>query len=46
MRRAAAAGVVAYWAFLTGKKVMYFGRDGESHTEWFPGAAPANADSN
>lgn len=45
MRRAAAAGVVAYWAFLTGKKVMYFGRNGEIHTEWFPGAAPTNADS-
>lgn len=44
MRRAAAAGVVAYWAFLTGKKVMYFGHDGEIHTEWFPGAAPANAE--
>jgi uncharacterized protein YbcV (DUF1398 family) len=43
MRRAAAAGVVAYWAFLTGKKVMYFGRNGQVHTEWFPGAAPTEA---
>ncbi len=46
MRRAAAAGVVAYWAFLTGKKVMYFGHGGEIHTEWFPGAAPAKSDEN
>ncbi len=40
MRQAAAAGVVAYWAFLTGKKVIYFGRKGEFHVEYFPGAAP------
>jgi uncharacterized protein YbcV (DUF1398 family) len=39
MRQAAAAGVVAYWAFLTGKRVMYFGRKGEFHVEEFPGAA-------
>jgi uncharacterized protein YbcV (DUF1398 family) len=36
-KRSAAAGVIAYWAFLTGKKVTYFGRKGESHTEEFPG---------
>lgn len=30
------AGVAAYWAFLTGKKVIYFGRKGELHTEEFP----------
>jgi len=36
MKRAAAAGVIAYWAFLTGKKVIYFGRKGESHVEDFP----------
>jgi uncharacterized protein YbcV (DUF1398 family) len=35
-KRSAAAGVIAYWAFLTGKKVLYFGRKGESHTEEFP----------
>lgn len=39
MRQAAAAGVVAYWAFLTGKRVMYFSRKGEFHVEEFPGAA-------
>jgi len=36
MQRAAAAGVIAYWAFLSGRKVVYFGRKGESHTELFP----------
>ena len=35
---ATAAGVVGYWAFLTGRKVVYFGRKGEMHTEMFPGA--------
>jgi uncharacterized protein YbcV (DUF1398 family) len=39
MKRSAAAGVIAYWAFLTGKKVIYFGRKGEFHIEEFPGAA-------
>jgi uncharacterized protein YbcV (DUF1398 family) len=38
MKRSAAAGVIAYWAFLTGKKVIYFGRKGEIHIEEFPGA--------
>jgi uncharacterized protein YbcV (DUF1398 family) len=36
MKRSAAAGVIAYWSFLTGKKVIYFGRKGESHVEEFP----------
>lgn len=40
MRRAAAAGTVAYWAEVTGKRVIYFGRTGDMHVEWFPGAAP------
>ena len=34
--RAAAAGVIGYWAFLTGAKVIYFGRQGEFHVENFP----------
>ncbi len=34
------AGVVGYWAFLTGKKVIYFGRKGETHTELFPPPQP------
>jgi uncharacterized protein YbcV (DUF1398 family) len=36
VKRSTAAGVIAYWAFLTGKKVIYFGRKGETHTEEFP----------
>jgi uncharacterized protein YbcV (DUF1398 family) len=35
-----AAGVIGYWAFLTGKKVIYFGRKGELHIEEFPKAKP------
>jgi uncharacterized protein YbcV (DUF1398 family) len=38
MRQASAAGVVGYWAFLAGKKVIYFGRKGEFHVENFPDA--------
>jgi uncharacterized protein YbcV (DUF1398 family) len=38
MKRSAAAGVIAYWAFLAGKKVVYFGRKGEAHVEEFPRA--------
>lgn len=33
-----AAGCVGYFVQLTGKCVQYFGRNGEIHTEWFPGA--------
>jgi uncharacterized protein YbcV (DUF1398 family) len=40
-RRAMAAGVQGYFAFLRGKRVTYFGRQGDEHTEWFPGAKPA-----
>lgn len=43
MRLMAAAGVVGYWAYLTGKRVVYFGRQGDMHTEWFPGAQPEDA---
>ncbi len=39
LRRAKLAGTVAYWAFLAGKKVIYFGRKGEFHVEEFPRAA-------
>lgn len=39
-RRAMAAGVQGYFAFLRGKRVTYFGRQGDEHTEWFPGAQP------
>ena len=39
-RRAMEAGVQGYFAFLRGKRVTYFGRQGNQHTEWFPGARP------
>ena len=38
VKRATAAGVLGYWAFLTGRQVVYFGRKGEQHVEKFPGA--------
>jgi uncharacterized protein YbcV (DUF1398 family) len=37
-RRATAAGVQSYYAFLRGQRVTYLGRAGDQHTEWFPGA--------
>ncbi len=40
-RRAMEAGTQGYFAFLRGKRVIYFDRQGDQHTEWFPGAAPA-----
>jgi uncharacterized protein YbcV (DUF1398 family) len=39
-RRAMAAGVQGYFAFLRGQRVTYLGRTGDQHTEWFPGAKP------
>lgn len=40
-RRAILAGVQGYIAFLRGKRVTYWGRAGDQHTEWFPGASPS-----
>jgi uncharacterized protein YbcV (DUF1398 family) len=37
-RRAMAADVQSYFAFLRGQRVTYLGRTGDQHTEWFPGA--------
>ena len=37
-RQALAAGCVGYFVQITGKCVQYFGRNGEIHTEWFPGS--------
>ena len=34
------AGVQGYIAFLRGQRVTYWGRNGDQHTEWFPGARP------
>lgn len=42
-RRAVESGVAGYFAFLSGKRVIYFGRQGDQHVEWFPGAKPAEA---
>jgi uncharacterized protein YbcV (DUF1398 family) len=39
-RRAMEAGVQGYFAFLRGQRVIYFGRGGDEHTEWFPGSGP------
>jgi len=36
VKRSTAAGVIGYWAFLTGKRVIYFGRKGQQHIEEFP----------
>jgi uncharacterized protein YbcV (DUF1398 family) len=36
VKRSTAAGVIGYWAFLSGKRVVYFGRKGEQHIEEFP----------
>jgi uncharacterized protein YbcV (DUF1398 family) len=40
-RRAMEAGTQGYFAFHRGKRVTYIGRQGDQHTEWFPGAVPA-----
>jgi len=40
VKRSVAAGVIAYWAFLAGKRVIYFGRKGEFHVEEFPRPKP------
>lgn len=41
--RAMRAGVQGYIAYLRGRRVSYFGRQGDQHTEWFPGARPSDA---
>jgi uncharacterized protein YbcV (DUF1398 family) len=38
LRQIMKAGCASYRVFFTGRKVMYFGRDGEFHTEPFPTA--------
>ena len=40
VKRSVEAGVIAYWAFLTGKRVIYFGHKGEIHIEEFPRPKP------
>lgn len=41
-KRAVAAGVQGYFAFLRGQRVTYLGRQGDQHTEWFPGVKPSD----
>lgn len=36
------AGCAGYLVTFPGKRVLYFGRDGQFHTEYFPGTAPAS----
>jgi uncharacterized protein YbcV (DUF1398 family) len=36
--RIAAAGCVGYHVSLAGQRAVYYGRTGDCHTEWFPGA--------
>jgi uncharacterized protein YbcV (DUF1398 family) len=36
--RVAAAGCVGYFVSIAGKRAVYYGRSGDSHVEWFPGA--------
>jgi uncharacterized protein YbcV (DUF1398 family) len=36
-----AAGCAGYLVSLPGRRVLYIGRTGETHTEYFPGTAPA-----
>lgn len=39
--KVAGAGCAGYLVSLVGKRVLYYGRTGESHTEYFPGSQPA-----
>lgn len=32
------AGVANYFVYLTGKRAIYTGRNGDAYVEWFPGA--------
>jgi uncharacterized protein YbcV (DUF1398 family) len=38
--KVSAAGCAGYLVSLAGKRVLYYGRTGETHTEYFPGAQP------
>jgi uncharacterized protein YbcV (DUF1398 family) len=42
IRKTMAAGCVGYFVQITGRRVLYFGRNGESHVEHFP-PAPIDA---
>lgn len=38
IRKTAEAGCVGYFVQITGRRVIYFGREGDSHVEHFPSA--------
>lgn len=38
--KVARAGCAGYLVSLVGKRVLYYGRTGETHTEYFPGTRP------
>jgi uncharacterized protein YbcV (DUF1398 family) len=40
--KVAAAGCAGYLVSLLGKRVLYYGRTGETHTEYFPGTQPVD----
>jgi uncharacterized protein YbcV (DUF1398 family) len=40
IRKTMAAGCVGYFVQITGRRAIYFGRNGESHVELFPTAPP------
>ena len=39
--KVAEAGRAGYMVSLLGRRVLYYGRTGETHTEYFPGTQPA-----
>jgi uncharacterized protein YbcV (DUF1398 family) len=39
--KVAGAGCAGYVVSLLGRRVLYYGRTGETHTEYFPGTRPA-----
>ena len=39
-RLIADSGCVGYFISLAGRRAVYYGRTGEEHVEWFPGAKP------
>lgn len=39
VRKTMAAGCVGYFVQITGRRAIYFGRNGESHVELFPSAS-------
>jgi uncharacterized protein YbcV (DUF1398 family) len=39
-RLIAEAGCVGYFVSLAGRRAVYYGRTGDEHVEWFPGANP------